>query len=231
MIFPPFHLVKAGLGRLRRPAFDARASVELTRFNLPFFPASRYALAPSALLTVLNDVTANQRRTILELGSGYSSVYIAKALQMQDVDDGVVITVDAHEEWLAKVIDKAREAGVSDHIRAVHAPLIDLPEGDGVWYDQNAIRTALAGRDIELLLVDGPVASSNEQRFARRPAVPMLKDALAARCAIYLDDVHRTSHGEIAEGWGQALDLSFSEHHARGGFAYAVRGDAFDPIM
>ncbi|MEL7491441.1 MAG: class I SAM-dependent methyltransferase [Pseudomonadota bacterium] len=233
MAFHLLHMIKAGVGRLRRPAFDARAAVELTRFGLPFFPATRYALAPSALLTVLNDVIVNKRRTILELGSGYSSIYIAKALESAAPDGGVVITVDAHAGWLDQVVEKARAAGVADRVRAVHAPLAPIPgDADGAyWYDMAPIIEALAGASIDLMLVDGPVASGKAVAYARAPAVPMLKDRLSADCAVYLDDIHRPSHAEIAKQWSETLGLAFEHHHARGGFAYAARGESFDPII
>lgn len=234
------HLITAGIGRLRRPAFDARAAVELARFGLPFFPATRYALAPSALLTVLNDVVANDRRTILELGSGYSSVYIAKALAdnaAEDhgpVDDRAVITVDAHAGWLQQVTRKAAAAGVAGRVQCVHAPMTPIGKmatGGADWYDLAAIKSALNGRTIDLLLVDGPVASEKKIQFARAPAVPMLKSLLSPSCSIFLDDIHRASHAKIARQWGGELGVEFTFHHARGGFAHAVRGEGFDPIM
>lgn len=229
-MFTPFHIIKAGIGRLRRPAFDARAAVELARFGLPFFPATRYALAPSALLTVVNDVMINGRRTIVELGSGYSSVYLARALDLIGAADGRIFTVDADPDWLNLVIDRAAAAGVGDRITPVLAT-IRRQEGLGDWYDREAIMEALGARSIDLLLVDGPVASGPQRQEARAPAAQALKNALGARCAIYLDDVHRPSHARIAARWGELLGLHFTEHHARGGFAYAARGDAFDPII
>lgn len=224
------HMLNAGLGRLRRPAFDARAAVELSRLGLPFFPATRYALSPSALLAVLNDVAINDRRTILELGSGYSSVYIAALLKRRASDVGVVITVDAHEGWLSQVRACAQEAGCEGVMRTVHAPLAPFRDGDE-WYDLASIVDALGGSKIDLLLVDGPIASGGANPNARAPAIPALKDHLAERCAIFLDDVHRPSHAKIAKRWGDYLGLAFTEHHARGGFAYAARGGSFDPII
>ncbi len=230
MAINALHMVKAGIGRLRRPAFDARASVEIAKFGLPFFPATRYALAPSALLAVLNDVAINDRRTIVELGAGYSSVYIGALLRAQSREGAAVISVDAHAGWLSQVEASARRAGCADVITPVHAPM--APFGDaGEWYDLAPILGALGDRKIDLLLVDGPVASGGANPFARAPAIPALKDRLNDRCAIFLDDAHRPSHAKIARNWGETLGLTFTEHHARGGFAHAVRGDAFDPII
>jgi len=227
------HMIKTGVGRLRRPAFDARAAVELTRFDLPFFPATRYALTPSALLTVLNDIAINQRRVVMELGSGYSSLYISKLFDLLDLPDARVITVDAHAGWLDIIKDAAARAGVDGRMTFVHAPLAPAAGGDDAppWYDRDAVAAALGGDKADLLLVDGPVASGRDVRFARAPALPMLKDALAERCAIFLDDIHRPSHAQIARDWGQLIGVPFREHHSRGGFAYAARGEAFDPIL
>ena len=229
MTFAPLHMIAAGIGRLRRPAFDARAAVELARFGLPFFPATRFALAPSALLSVLNDVLINNRRIILELGSGYSSVYLAMALKNSS---GRIITVDSNEAWLDQVMARATAAGVADRICPVLAPLTPIAGRDGAqWYDVKSIKKALDGDRVGLLLGDGPVALSKALKYARAPAVPMLKDVLNDRYAIFLDDIHRLSHAKIASDWSDELSLRFSLVHARGGFAYAAQGAAFDPII
>ena len=220
-------MATAGIGRLRRPAFDARASVELAKLGLPFFPPTRFALAPSALLTVVNDILLNRRAVAVELGAGVSSLYMAHALARHD---GKMVSVDADADWLALVKEMAHEAGVADRIVTVHAPL--KPMHDGVaWYDMDAIKGALGGAQIDLLLVDGPVASGKERNRARAPAGPALAPILAPRCAVFLDDIHRPSHARIAREWESVLDLRFSLHHARGGFAYGVRGGGFDPII
>lgn len=221
------HLLTAGVGRLRRPAFDARAAVELARLGLPFFPVSRYALAPSALLAVVNDVILNTRVNVLELGSGYSTICIAKAL---DETDGAITTVDADAGWLDKVVVRARKAGVADRIRPIHAPLKPLANS-GEWYDVEPIRAACVDRKIDLLLVDGPVASGGADPRARAPAARALADLLAPDFSIFLDDIHRPSHAAIAREWGELLKLAFTLVHARGGYAYAARGRAFDPII
>ncbi|HXI85884.1 MAG TPA: class I SAM-dependent methyltransferase, partial [Parvularculaceae bacterium] len=160
MAFAPFHLVAAGVGRLRRPGFDARAAVELTRFNLPFFPPTRYTLAASALLTVINDIIINKRQRVLELGSGFSTAYIAKAL---DETDGTLISVESNSAWLDHVRAYARCCGVADRLTAIHAPL--SPRKGGLdWYDAEILHAELKGKEIDLLLVDGPVASSRAKR-------------------------------------------------------------------
>lgn len=227
VIFAPFHLLAAGVGRLRRPAFDARASVELSRLGLPFFPVSRYALAPSAALVLVNEVLLNNRRSILELGSGYSTLCLAKAAERTD---GHVVTVDSEESWLDQVTAAAAAAGLGQRITPVHSPLRPHASG-GAWYDCGLIRRALAGRRVDLLLVDGPVASGGADPRARAPAVPELEDLLEDRCALFLDDIHRRSHAEIAREWGRRLRIPFTLVHARGGFGYGVRGAAFDPII
>ncbi|MBI1364512.1 MAG: hypothetical protein GC153_00960 [Alphaproteobacteria bacterium] len=223
----PFHHVAAVFGRLRRPAFDARAAVELLRFELPFFPPTRYTLAASALLTVLNDILINKRRLVVELGSGFSTAYIAKAL---GETGGSLISVESNAEWLDHVSAHARRCGVADRITPVHAPLKPHETG-GDWYATDILAAALEGREIDLLLVDGPVASSRAKRRARAPAVPELSRYLAPRCAVFLDDLHRFSHVQIAREWGAILGVKFSIVHARGGFAYAARGAGFDPIL
>lgn len=221
------HLIAAGVGRLRRPAFDARAAVELARLNAPFFPASRFALAPSALLTLVNDIVQNRRQVVLELGSGASTLHIAKALTLTG---GMAITVDSDRAWLDKVMATAREAGLAERLSPVFAPLQDGADGEA-WYDPKPIFAAIGDRKVDLLLVDGPPAHDRTRAYARRPAAAHLKDRLAPNVSIYLDDIHRPSHAKIAREWGRLLGMEFTFVHARGGFAYAARGQTYDPIL
>ena len=227
MIFTPFHMIKAGFGRLRRPAFDARAETALARLGVPFFPQSRFALAPSATLAVVNEILINRRRKVLELGAGLSSLYIARALEETG---GALVSVDSDPDWLDFVTGRAEKAGLAGRITPVAAPL----RADGAypgWYDVETVLGALGDGGVDLLLVDGPPASARARREARAPAVPVLKEKLAPACAVFLDDIHRPSHARIAARWGVELGVTFTEHHARGGFAYAARGPAYDPII
>lgn len=227
MIVAPLHRIVAGIGRLRRPGFDARAAVELAKFGLPFFPPSRFALAASTLLALVNDVMINRRRLALELGAGASTLYLAKALKAQG---GRLISVESDKTWLDHVVAATEAAGLSDVVTPVLAPLTPHASGSD-WYDLGALKAATAPKSIDLLLVDGPPSGKGKPSRARAPAIPELADRLADRCAVFFDDIHRPAHARIAEEWSTRLGVRFAPHFARGGFAYARRGDGFDPVM
>ena len=107
--------------------------------------------------------------------------------------------------------------------------MIDKPHAlDGnKWYDRTVVEAQLVGATVDLILVDGPIAYTQEKRLARYPALPNIADRLSGDCAIFLDDVRRSGEREIAERWAKEFGLTFEYHTSRGGYAKAVRGNAF----
>ena len=55
----------------------------LAPLTTAYQPWSIFAIRPSGLVKVLNEIVINRRRCIVECGGGISTVYIAKLLQQQ----------------------------------------------------------------------------------------------------------------------------------------------------
>jgi hypothetical protein len=142
---------------------------------------------------------------------------------------GRLISVESDPAWAAVVGRLVEQAGVAEAVRPIHAPLEGSPHSldAGPWYATGPVVGALAGRAIDALLVDGPPAHAPRTRLARYPAVPVLREFLAERCAIFLDDVSRPGEREIGGRWSKLLGLRFDCHYARCGMAVAQRGPAF----
>jgi hypothetical protein len=218
--------MRSRLGEWRRRRKDIRAAIELSRLGLPFTPWPQSALAPSALLTVINDVAINDRRTVVELGAGVSTIYLAKVIAGRG---GRLISVESDPAWAAVVRDLAGDARVGDALQMVEAPLERSEHSldDGLWYAEDRVLEAIAGCRIDLLLVDGPPAHGPRTHLARYPALPLLKDFLADRCSIFLDDISRPGEREVAERWSELVEMPFVNHYALCGMAVAQRGSAF----
>jgi len=218
--------VRSRLGDWRRGHSDIRAAIELSRLGLPFTPWPRSALSPSALLTVINDIAINDRRTIVELGAGVSTIHLGKVIAGRG---GRLISAESDPAWASIVRNLVDRAGVGDAVRIVEAPLERNPFSldDGLWYAKSPVLEAVADSKIDVLLVDGPAAHGPRTHLARYPAVPILKEYLADRCSIFLDDISRSGEREVAERWSKLLDMRFVNHYARCGMAVAQRGPAF----
>jgi hypothetical protein len=120
--------------------------------------------------------------------------------------DTKIVALEHDEHFRQETVRTLRDHGV-EHLAEVRlAPLAPwAEEGSTPWYSVEAIDDL---SEVGLLLVDGP--PSNTGPHARFPAVPLLKDKLAADCLVVLDDMVRQDEKEVAEGWREALpDFSY----------------------
>ncbi len=219
--------VKQKLSRLEQAVRDARASTELSRMGLKFRPWPASAIAPSALQIVLNEILINDRRTVVEFGSGLSTLYLAKAL---DGVGGRLVSVENNAEWAALVRTWLREEGLEGAVELIIAPMGPCKMGLGglEWYDSSAVASAIDGLEIDCVLVDGPIAYREEVALSRYPALPLLKDNLAKQHAVFLDDASRAGEQKVLELWSDLLGIKFDCFPALGDIARGITGPAFE---
>ena len=216
------------LRSLEQAVHDTRSSIELSTLGVKFRPWPASAIAPSALKLVINDVLINRRSTVIEFGAGISTIYLAKVLQKTG---GRLVSFESDADWGALVKMWLHEEALSDQVELVVAPLSPCPKSfAGLdWYDSDVVQSSLADLSIDCVLVDGPVAYRKGLEMARYPAIPMIRDRLADRFAIFLDDTNRDGERAIIDEWERDLDLEFIHFLSKGGISMAVRGAAFDP--
>jgi len=222
-----FNRLKTKLSHIEQAIYDARASVELTRLGLPYLPWPASAIAPSALMSILNELQINHRNTVVEFGSGLSTIYMAKVLKQRG---GYVTSIEHDSGWAALVQEWINRSGLEQVARIVVAPLASCPsalEGNQ-WYDQNIVAKAIASLEIDCVLVDGPPAYAPGAQLARYPAFEAVKSHLGTeRHVIFLDDIGRPGEQAIVKRWSAQSGLTFEMMPARGGIARAVKGPAY----
>lgn len=155
----------------------------------------------------------NEPKCIVELGSGSSTIIIARTLQILGKDDTVHIAVDHELKYLNLTRSSAQLNGVAEGVEFFHCPLERYMPLDKLWY--SGLTEKLAGRKIDLLIIDGPPGPL--QPMSRYPALPVLAAHLAEHCTIILDDAIRQEEQEIAKVWVQehpefTLDLALEGH-------------------
>jgi predicted O-methyltransferase YrrM len=170
-----------------------------------------WAATPSTMLWILDRVLSEPVHTIVECGSGTSTVWIATALKARG-GDGRVFALEDSDQYAAITRAELERLGLSDWATVVHAPLVDtaLPDDSSQpWYDLSGL--TLPGQ-IDLLFVDGPPSRVASQ--VRYPAFPLLADRLAPDAVVILDDTGRPAEDAIVERWsrevhaGRALEVS-----------------------
>lgn len=186
---------------LKRREHDESRSVEAAlqlhaRFSprAPMPPSGKWAMDARGLLELVALVQSQDVTTVVELGGGTSTVWLAYALEQTG---GRLVSID-HDSTYGEVtrwnIERHRLGEIAD-VRI--APLRPWDgEGTSPWYATDAF-SGLS--DIDLLLVDGPPASTAPD--ARYPALPVLLGQLSEGALVVLDDADRSTEKRIVERW------------------------------
>jgi predicted O-methyltransferase YrrM len=186
---------KNGVGELLTEiqALDQLRDRYSPRARLPVIGG--WALAPTGLMWLVDAVESRAPRTVVECGSGTSTLWIALALRA--VGGGRVHALEHKPEFAELTRRFLHEHGLDDWAEVVDAPLVeqDTPQGVKPWYD---IGRAEIGT-IDMLVVDGP--PSNTGPHARYPALALLEDRLSEEAWILVDDTNRPSERQTLDLW------------------------------
>jgi predicted O-methyltransferase YrrM len=158
-----------------------------------------WAACPDVLRMLTERVLDDGPVTVVEFGSGSSTIVLALALMRND--RGHVFAFD-HEPTYAELTRQAiARHGLGDWATVIDAPLVPIrdPElrvtgGPTRWYSTSDLPP-----DIELVFVDGPPEASDN--MARYPALPAIADRLVAGAALFMDDAHRAHERNAVALW------------------------------
>jgi hypothetical protein len=184
---------------------DILALQMLSSLGGNFIAWTRPAMRPGAIASVLNDIVINQRFSIVECGSGISTVYIARLLKQ--LGRGHLYSIEHDEKWIE--VMKPLLQSEKEYVTLLHAPLdVSEKHKTGPWYTESIIRAKLGELEIDLLLVDGP-PSTGTNSMIRYPALSVFKESFADNYAVILDDVNRKGENEILSKWKKEIPLQF----------------------
>jgi predicted O-methyltransferase YrrM len=122
---------------------------------------SEGTITPAGLVAVCADVAGRHRRRIVECGSGFSTLVLARLLHTRG---GRLVSLEHDQAWATRVRSSLAAAGLAEIAQVALAPLDPHPRDGLPWY----------ARCIDLLLVDGPPAFEPEIELSRYPALPAL---------------------------------------------------------
>lgn len=167
-------------------------------------PMGGWAMRPAAFTHLLGLVAAlPQNTTILELGSGVSTVYLGLAAKQANRNIRVV-SLDHDREYLERTSGHLAAHPASLPVELRHAPLVQYEIG-GLpfhWY-----RDIPQPGPVSLMIVDGP--PSRDEQLVRYPAYPALRHFLIPGAWVVLDDVGRTEEQQTLERWRSEFPLDF----------------------
>jgi predicted O-methyltransferase YrrM len=165
---------------------------KLLDFKVAIPPTRSWAASPDLLLTIAQTVNTYNPKLVVELGSGVSTLVLAKAGAKK------VVSIDNSEEFGGKTADLLKSHKVRGvEIRTAHLK----PYANGsTWYSLDALTDL---KKIDLLIIDGPPGSKNPE--ARYPALKEFKNKLAPNAIIIIDDVKRDGERKLAEDFAKAM--------------------------
>lgn len=160
-----------------------------------------WAASPDLVVVLVQEVLTRRPALVVECGSGVSTLWMALVIDHFGLETRIV-SLDHDPEYAEQTRQTLRDHGVAHVAEVRDAPLgpAGLEGHDTDWYAVEAIEDL---HDIGLLFVDGPPDTTGP--LVRLPAVPLLRDRLAPRCSVVLDDAVRAGEQEVTTRWQAVL--------------------------
>jgi predicted O-methyltransferase YrrM len=152
---------------------------------------------------LLGTVQIQRARTVVECGSGVSTLVLARHFRI--TGDGHVYALEHDRWWYELMQEWLLERNLADYATVIYAPLerVEVDRGTFTWYSLAAAKPVLDLSRIQLLLVDGPPGVVGS--LARYPALPLLRSRLAPSSVVVLDDAQRPDEQRIGRLWEEQL--------------------------
>ncbi|HEX8269188.1 MAG TPA: hypothetical protein VF581_04795 [Flavobacterium sp.] len=180
-----------------------------------FVPLTSWSVSPKEVLHICNDIILNKRKSIVEFGSGFSTICIAQLLKINKVE-ARFITVENQVSWAEDLKVMLKKFDLADFVQIITAPIADVPAdlalgGQRKWYDVDFLTEGFASvQNIDVVIVDGPFGGTTP--FARYSAIPYLKEKMATDFSVFLDDSSRNDETRIASEWQKILKSSLKSY-------------------
>ena len=177
--------------------------IRLLDLDAPIPSTRHWAASPDVLLTLFDCAKSSRPVRILDLGSGMSTLVLAKAAPQASI-----ISIDNSDEYAGKTKALLASHGITN-VDVRVAPL--MPHASGVeWYDLAQLHDVA---NIDLLFIDGPPGSKNPK--ARHPAIAECVAKLSPRAIVVIDDAGRDGEKDMPHEFAKVLpnhSLEFLSH-------------------
>lgn len=177
-----------------------------------FIPQTGWSMTPQATLHALNIISLNKSTSIIEFGSGATTLYIAKLLQIEN-SKAHFFSIESNMEWKEKMEKQLDDYGLGDYVQIIYAPLEKANQdytfkNQETWYSTQILEEALGDiSTFDFVIVDGPFGGSTS--YARYSAFPFLKDRTTQETIWLLDDTNRSEEFEILNEWQRQSCLNW----------------------
>jgi len=175
--------------------------------NKLYNPMTSYTLSPTTIVHILNEIILLKRKTIVEFGSGVSTLFIARLLSYHKLN-ATLFSIDHEKKWQNVLQSSLDTEGTGANVKLICAGLESskgFENQECRWYSKSLLGKKLPEK-IDLVIVDGPPFSTGQ--YSRYFAVPFLKNRLLDDYSIFLDDVFRKGESDILNAWENILGVN-----------------------
>ena len=173
-------------------------------------PRTGASLRSYVLAYILNEIVINERKNIIEFGSGISTILLAK-LAFANKIDLQIVSVDEDKGWIEKIKEILTAENIQKYVKFIYAPIISKNNRNKpiLWYDDKILDRVCEGIKFDMVIVDGPKAYESGKELIRYHAVPYIKNKLNDKYVILLDDAIRRGEKWIIKKWEKEYKLKF----------------------
>jgi hypothetical protein len=171
-------------------------------------PTRGWHLRADAMKLIAQIVAEARPRLILELGSGSSTVLLARQcaiLGASLIGGARVVSVEEKARFAARTGRLLWRHDLLDRVSLVVSPVVRTRIGDwrGYCYElgETAMASAMAGGRAELALIDGPMSAWTMRGDCRYATLPLIRRWLADGAIVLVDDAGRRHERDIIERW------------------------------
>jgi hypothetical protein len=206
--------------RVAKRVQDITNLFEMVPIRAGIPPLGLWTASADLLVELVDRFVETRPATVVEGGSGVSTVVLALAAREHGIESRIV-ALEHDPDWAETTRRLLARHGVAEYAEVRDAPLgpTSLPDHHTPWYDESALADL---SEVGLVLVDGPPEGTGPR--ARYPMVPLLLDRLARRCTILVDDTARPGDADVVDRWRPLLpDFEFASLHLDKGAAVLTR--------
>lgn len=171
-----------------------------------YFPITSFSVSSQLIHHILNDITINKPKRIIEFGSGISTIAINNFLEKEKIS-AEFISIDNSEEWQKNI-----EQYISNNhmVRFYSFDILDDPNDTNSFWYQIPLESNLRKLKYDLVLIDGPRSKTGVN--TRSGAMKFLTDNLHRNSIIFIDDTDRSQEFELALGFSNVLGLDMESN-------------------
>lgn len=173
-----------------------------------------WALDTPAIDRLAQLLRKHRPSTVVEFGSGTSTLLIAGILAELKTPNSTLISCEQDSAWAERMRALLTEAGLQDIAHVLNLPLapatVEQPAGFAMTDEAELL---LRAHPPQLVLVDGPILSSGASRLG---TLDLVKPFIEGDALVLLDDALRDAELLIAEAWSTRSDVDVLGIRPRG---------------